>query len=69
MTHTVRFFPNLTTLTGYAQMDAVNSVMDDLNVVANGHLSYEATVTNAILEHDSTLTIAPKHNFDQLYAS
>ena len=50
-------------------MDAVNSVMDDLNVVANGHLSYEAAVTNAILERDSTLTITAKHDFDQLHAT
>ena len=54
---------------GYAEMDAVNAVMDDLNVVANGHLSYEAAVTNAILERDSTLTITAKHDFDQLYAT
>ena len=52
---------------GYGHMDAVNAQMDDLNVVANGHLSYEATVTNAILERDSTLTISAKHDFTAIY--
>lgn len=48
-------------------LDAVSDSMKDLDIVATGHLSYEATVTNAILERDSTLTIAAKHDFTAIY--
>ena len=48
-------------------LDAVSDSMEDLDIVATGHLSYEATVTNAILERDSTLTIAAKHDFSAIY--
>ena len=48
-------------------LDAVSEEMKDLDIVATGHLSYEATVTNAILERDSTLTIAAKHDFTAIY--
>ena len=48
-------------------LDAVSDSMGDLDIVATGHLSYEATVTNAILERDSTLTISAKHDFNDIY--
>ena len=48
-------------------LDAVKNSMEDLDIVATGHLSYEATVTNAILERDSTLTIAARHDFTAIY--